>query len=364
MACTATSHQMALTDEFRFLVDCCHFSFARRDSSPIHNLDRPLDWPRVLDLARFHRVQGLVSYALSSFPETNQPQVAADIQADAEAIAAHNLRLTWESKRLLTAFSGAGAPLVFLKGLPLGVLAYGNPAFKSAIDIDLLVDPADLQTAAELLADEGYALIAPRRRDLRAWHLRWKESVWAKADLQIDLHTRTADNPRLIHGVGAHSPRQLVKVAEGLELPTLADDELFAYLAVHGASSAWFRLKWLSDFAGFLCSRSAEELQHLYRRSQELAAGRAAGQALLLADELFGTLASHSALANELRRDRATVSLFRTAFKLLTGVPGEPTDRLFGTFPIHRSQFQLLPGMSYRLSELSHQAARMLTRVP
>jgi hypothetical protein len=153
-----------------------------------------------------------------------------------------------------------------------------------------------------------------------------------------------------------------VSVSTDLQLPTLADEELFAYLAVHGASSAWFRLKWISDFAGFLHGRSAEELRHLYRRSQELRAGRASGQALLLAHELFGTLQQCAALAEQLRRDPTILSLYRTALRLVAGEPVEPTARSFGTLPIHRTQFQLSPDPAYKISELSRQVMRLLTR--
>ena len=77
-----------------------------------------------------------------------------------------------------------------------------------------------------------------------------------------------------------HSPAQEVEIAPGIALPTLADEELFAYLAVHGASSAWFRLKWIADFAAILDARTGAEIERIYQKSQVLGAGRAAGQAL------------------------------------------------------------------------------------
>jgi hypothetical protein len=321
-----------------------------------------MEWARFLKLVRFHRVEGFVWNALSSGPDPIPDEVRAELSQASSAIVADNLKLAVDCHTLLSNFRAAGVPLLFLKGSTLGALAYANPALKSAIDIDLLVDPVDLQIASELLRNAGYSLVAPRRHDLIAWHRGWKESVWAKGDLQIDLHTRTADNPRLIRGIGVHSPGQMLSIAEGIELPTLADEELFAYLAVHGASSAWFRLKWISDFGGFLYGRSSEDLLHLYGRSQKLGAGRAAGQALLLAHELFGALQVSPALADELRRDRTIVSLYRTALQLVTGEPVEPTEHRFGTFPIHRSQFQLLPGIGYKLSELSQQVRRIVIR--
>jgi hypothetical protein len=280
-----------------------------------------------------------------------------------------NLQSTAECRSLLERFEAAHVPLLFLKGLTLGALAYGNPAIKSAIDVDLLIEPNDLGKAVDLLRSAGYELIAPRspatERSLRNWHVGWKESVWAKTSpqVQIDLHTRTADNIRLVPTIDVHSPHQRVEIAVGIHLPTLATDELFAYLAVHGASSAWFRVKWISDFAALVHGRTGEEIVRLYRRSQDLGAGRAAGQALLLADSLFETLQSVPHLRSELMSDRATRSLYRAALRLVTGAPREPTTTPGGTLTIHWTQFLLLPGLGYKLSELKRQAGRLLAAV-
>jgi len=349
--------------EFDFAVECCRCSFAGAKHSafaPPMNLA----WGEFLRLARFHRIEGLAWNALadSDLPSERRKELSEM----AASIAATNLLAAEECRTLQDRFKGAGVPLLILKGLPLGALAYGNAALKSAIDIDLLIHPAELGEAARLLRENDYRLRAPRESSgdqaLHQWHRGWKESVWRKEGVQIDLHTRTADNPRLIPSIDVNSPRQWVSVSTDLQLPTLADEELFAYLTVHGASSAWFRLKWISDFAGFLHGRSAEELRHLYRRSQELGAGRAPGQALLLAHELFGTLQHCAALAEELRRDPTILSLYRTALRVVAGEPVEPTARRCGTLPIHRTQFQLLPGPAYKFSELSRQVMRLLTR--
>jgi hypothetical protein len=273
------------------------------------------------------------------------------------------------SRRLLEAFDSAAIPLLFVKGLTLGALAYGNPAVKSAIDVDILIDAADLRQASKPLRNCGFELVAPSTSagdgKLERWHRHWKESVWASElpPVQLDLHTRLADNPRLIPTIDVHAPRQTVDIGNELQLPTLAAEELFAYLAVHGASSAWFRLKWISDFAGFLHRTGNAKLDTFYRRSQELGAGRAAGQALLLVDELFGSLESEPGLREELFRDKATVRLFHIALRLMCGEPVEPTERRWGTWPIHRTQFDLLPGVGFKLSELSSQLRRRTSRL-
>ena len=354
---------MSLTPEFRLAVDCCRLNFGGATKTCDAG---EVDWNLFLDLVQFHRVEGLAWNALSANPSGVPDAVVAKLSAAAKAIAAQNLQAAVDCQALLERFDAAGVPLLFLKGLTLGALAYGNPALKSAIDVDLLIDPKDLGKAAELLRAAGYGLAAPRNspadRVLHAWHRNWKESVWSKSSpgLQIDLHTRTADNLRLIPSIDVQAPRQSVELGGDIRLPTLADDELFAYLTVHGASSAWFRLKWISDFAAFLHNRTSPDIERLYERSQQFGAGRAAGQELLLADELFGTLEALPELRRRLSRDRATRVLCDIALHCVAGAPIEPTQRRLGTLPIHRTQFLLLPGLAYKLSEVARQANRLL----
>ena len=98
-------------------------------------------------------------------------------------------------------------------------------------------------------------------------------------------------------------------------------------------------------------------MERLYRRSQELGAGRAAAQALLLSDSVYGTLRELDTLRAELVRDPVNRLLHAAALKQLAGRadPIEPTARAFGTAIIHLSQFALLPGWRFKMSELVRQ---------
>ena len=354
---------MQLSPEFSLAVQCCRTNFAGAQAETVTLPSSGVDWAKFIDTVRFHRVEGLVGSALGSVavPET----VGKQLSMAALRIAAESLGLAAECGALKDRFAAASVPLLFLKGSTLAALAYRNPALKTSIDIDIFVDPADLAAAANLLRDAGYRQTVPGlSRPLADWHRRSKESVWVKdsTGMQIDLHTRPADNPHLVPSLSVHSPRQLVDIGSGLLLPTFAADELFAYLAVHGGTSSWFRLKWLCDFAAFLNSKDAAEIDHLYRRSQELGAGRCAAQGLLLADRPFATLARNQPLRDELQRDRAAGLLARLSFALLTKDPSEPTERLFGTLPLHLAPFLLMTGWRYKSSELLGQAGKLSAR--
>ena len=104
--------------------------------------------------------------------------------------------------------------------------------------------------------------------------------------------------------------------------------------------------------SGLLHDRSAQDLEEIYRRSLELGAGRAAQQALLLADALFGTLESNLRLRAELQADGPARRLCRLGLAFLSEA-GEPTERRLGTIPIHWTHFKLLGGTRAKLAELS-----------
>lgn len=202
---------VAISHEFRLALDCCRGAFLRRKASPKRGPAEPIDWPAFLRVVQLHRVQGLVWRGIAAAGDV-PPQIAEDLSNDAAIIAAANLRAAAESRELLSDFERAGTSLLFIKGLTLGALAYGDIAIKSGVDIDLLVAHAQLDKAAQSLMNRGYRLVIPpdpySRDRLAAWHRLHKESVWSNSErkIQIDLHTRLADNSRLIPAIGIDSP--------------------------------------------------------------------------------------------------------------------------------------------------------------
>jgi hypothetical protein len=248
---------------------------------------------------------------------------------------------------------------LFVKGLVVGALAYRSPFLKQSWDIDVLVAADRLEDAAVVLHRLGYELEFPRFNDdwprLGRWHAVQKDSAWRHrtSGLVVELHSRLSDNPLLIPGVGLASPRQHVAVTDAISLPTLAEEEMFAHLCVHGASSAWFRLKWISDLAA-LVTRTDTDVGGLYRRSQELGAGRCAGQALILARQLFDTPLDDG-LLRSIESNAMHHRLAQLAFNQL--LAPEPLSSPLGTATIHASQLLLLPDLRFKLSEAHRQLA-------
>lgn len=350
--------------ELQLIIYSCRSTFSGR--APLNDLPGTrVDWNRVADLSRRHRVQGLVWDGLEALRDEIPGQFADRLHEDAQEVIRANLQIAAESNRLLKNFQSADVDLLFLKGLALGALAYRNPYLKMGWDIDLLVSPQQLGAAAQLLRSAGYNPVVPdsaNDRQLVEWHDTRKESVWRAANgaFYIDLHTRLADNPAMLPSVGMGSSRQVARLGGNIDLPTLGPEEEFAYLAVHGASSAWFRLKWAADLAGLLSAKGSGEIEHLYDRSQQLGAGRAAAQALLLIDGLFG-LGLEPRFRSRLESDPLNRWLVRTGLREMRN-PEEPTQRPLGTLMIHLSQLALMPGARFAISEARRQFREVTSR--
>jgi hypothetical protein len=359
-----------LTPEFELVAACCRWPADAAADERIRAAAQAVDWPLVAAVSARHRVDALVAHGLARAGVAVPDAVAGPLREGARRILIENLGLAAESARVRAGMEAAGVRPLFVKGVTLAALAYGSLAYKHGWDIDLLVAREQLEPAAAALDSAGYALIlpkAPRSRErLAEWHAHWKESVWKhrESGVHVELHTSLYDHPAVLSEVGPHSPALEVEVAPGIRLPTLGRDALFAYLCVHGASSAWFRLKWIADLAALLGGASEEEVERLYRRSQALGAGRASAQGLLLARRLFG-LDLPAALAAELERDRVNRWLLAVAMRKLAGrtVTREVTDTPLGTATIHLMQLGLLPGVRFKLSEIGRQLVRPQDRL-
>jgi hypothetical protein len=288
--------------------------------------------------------------------------LAARFKGEAQATTAENLRAALECKRLHEAFTKARLPLLFVKGLTLSKMAYGSASLKMSRDVDLLVLPEQVAEAGRLLRQLGYRpQLAADPARLTRWH-RWsKESGWIGTNgLLVELHGRLTDNSRLLPMLRSDGPHQLVSIAPGISLPTLRDEHLISYLAVHGASSAWFRLKWLVDLHALLAGADAQRIGAVHSAMRALGAGRAAGQAMLLLHLVYDVPLPDD-LARALKADRIVHWLTAEALRQMAA-PTEPTERRGGTLGIHATQLMIGEHWTYPLSEGLRRAGEIIAR--
>ena len=120
-------------------------------------LATPLQWPLVLERAYSHQVYPLLYRNLRDLGFPGVPEtVQAELKGLFMANALRNQLLAEELARLLGLFSEAGIRVVPLKGVALAQSLYGDTAARVCADIDLLVPPASLAQAIELILAAGY----------------------------------------------------------------------------------------------------------------------------------------------------------------------------------------------------------------
>jgi Uncharacterised nucleotidyltransferase len=133
----------------------------------------------------------------------------------------------------------------------------------------------------------------------------------------------------------------------------LGDEDLFAYLCMHGALHWWNRLKWVADVNALLTSRPGDEIERLVRAAEARGVGRAAAQALLVCRRLMGTTLP-ARLTATLDKSATLRWLEATALNAVTTGQGEhhPHEVRFGTTRGSLSTFLLSRSWRYRLAEL------------
>jgi hypothetical protein len=349
----------ALSAEFRLAAACAMWRPSDYRNEAIRVAAAAVvDWPRFVRLTGRHRIFGLVHDGLTRAHPKLPPEIVRGIRAQAQNLVRQDLAMAAECVRLQHVFGKAGVPILFLKGVPLAKFAFGNLGLRSSQDIDLLVSSDVLPAAIALLTAAGYRrynpppdigddmlrLLMPLRKDFGFAH--------PSTGMIIELHWRLFLNPYAMVGASIMESSRTVRLSAGEELLALGDEDLFAYLCMHGACHWWNRLQWLADINALL-SATDRGIDQLIGAATARGAGRAADQALLLCSRLFATSLPATVLSKS-KNSAITHWLEATALAAMTSDQGEhePRDARFGTTRGSLSTLLLSRSWLYRLAEL------------
>jgi len=156
-----------------------------------------IDWVAILRRANFYHTAALLRFNLAEagLPDAAPPQFRSELDEISRAWAARHLATVSEAARLVAALNEAGIVALPLKGAALMLGNYYPQAgLRAALDIDLLVDPAQIEIAERIAEDCGYVEI-PGRRDVRPRQRLANERnhSWPRrgsAGLILELHHR------------------------------------------------------------------------------------------------------------------------------------------------------------------------------
>lgn len=275
--------------EFELLLTCC-----RPKPSTAHFLRQQelaatgLGTRKVLELGIRHKVSPLLycnlrHHLAGTFSDELLDKLAEQHRRNKQRVL-QSLQATHELAR-----AGQDLRLIVMKGLDVAARAYGDLAARQVGDIDILVDPEQLDEAVTVLEEQGWNLDQPEilsaatRKILLRNH---NHCLFIRKRFpHMELHWRATHNP--FEFPINDWPALSVSKKSNIGIPGLNNEDLMIYLCLHGAKHDWGRLKWLFDLPNILDTHDID-WPRLWQRADRLGAGLAIQQGLLLAQEYCG----------------------------------------------------------------------------
>jgi hypothetical protein len=224
------------------------------------NASRPdaIHWPLFLDLVVRHRVTPVIHKTLPDLVQHVPEHVVGELRREYRRNAKRALRLSAETVRLIKLLKENGIHAIPLKGTMLALRLHGDMSARYAGDLDLLIDPADMDRADLVIRKFGYARkypvsnISSTQKALFKRHFCAFEYKSAQAEIKLELHSRLTSSYLIDFPFDYLKREGRNIVVGGQQIPVLPEAEEFLFLCAHGSLHRWYRLFWLYDVAVYI----------------------------------------------------------------------------------------------------------------
>jgi hypothetical protein len=272
--------------EMELLLECAR---ARFSSSKVRRSDESIDWQKVIRMAMRHRVLPILYQQLGS-GDGVPDSVREKLRDLYSSNAARNMARSAELMNLLRTFDSHGLSVMCFRGPVLAETLYGDIALRQFSDLDLLVRPNDVASVSKILAATGYDphFRLNERQQQALIRFRTERGFIRSADrLAVDVHWRLLPMPFAFEDDDVLWSRSVRTAIQGVELPTLDDEDMVLFLCIHGAKHGWDQLALLCDLAEMTCARPKLKWEEILRRARKAGKQRMVVVGLLLINELF-----------------------------------------------------------------------------
>ena len=257
-------------------------------------LSTPLHWPVIMERARSHQIYPLVYRTLSDLGFSGVPEpVQSGLRNLYLANALRNQLLAEELARVLSLLGDSAIPVTPLKGVPLALTLFADPAARVCGDIDILVRPADITRAIDLILASGYSgqINHPYFSKLALRHGRHfsvtREGRGISFVLEVHwiLVQHSSKNSEAVRDLWAETrPQTCFEV----QARSLSPEWEFLYLCMHAADHDWQALKWLADIHQIVLSGKVNWRKAM-EEAERLELGPVIRQTLAVSSLLLGT---------------------------------------------------------------------------
>ncbi len=241
-------------------------------------------------LADEHGVIAHLAAGLSTVPDARLPAALLEsLRSRHRSQLLFTLSMTAELFRILELLRKSQIKCVVVKGPVLSLRAYGDPAARQYVDLDLLVRHGDIRRAAEMLIAAGYESRVPAAA-IRAGRIPG-EYLFRRPNTNIIFELHTEDSFRYFPmplPIENYFQQRVFLPLDGQPVPVLSVEHELVFIAIHGAKHFWQRLMWISDVAAMVHNRSELNWKNVRQAAAEVGAERMVRVALLLSERLLG----------------------------------------------------------------------------
>jgi Uncharacterised nucleotidyltransferase len=291
--------QPSRESEIQLILGCAQTVIPSDQAEQISRLlSQPLDWDYVLFTATRNGLLPLLSWnLLENFPESLPNEIKEGLSSFYQSHMLENLFLSFKLTEIVRLLEKNGIPVFSFKGPTLAISAYGAPALRHFVDLDILVKPRHFDKSIEMLLGNGYksnSRSGPLKRKILFFTRKKDVNLFSPDNrVRVELHWKLS---------GSHFslPFELDQLWNrmdslnfgGTELRVLAFNDLFVYLCLHGARHGWERIGWICDLRELIQRRKAVEgninWEEVRRHAKDHGCERVVELGLFLVQKFFG----------------------------------------------------------------------------
>ncbi len=252
------THQDISSTELQLLLSSCkELLYPNANRGLVETFLSKVDYNKLLRLIRRHQIAPVIYQSLKDFADKMSPGFSHELRGDIQRIQLKALSTKAFLYVLNNKLKEKEIELFLLKGIALAEKYYGDIGLRDVMDLDLLVEPQNLDTVIQLLQELGYSIsgeystFSNKQKEfvkyidyhfgfskIKEGHPRYVELHWA-------LRNRFGNF--VLDPFICKQEKSTQSIVNQEYLLELSEIDNFLFLCTHGAEHAFYRLKWLVD---------------------------------------------------------------------------------------------------------------------
>lgn len=214
-----------------------------------------IDWELMIRLSLHHRVYPFLYPKLSRMQGEAVPSLVTQrLKWEYRRNTVQMLQLSGEMGNIGESLARLNIRSLFLKGPVLAQDLYGDISLRTSRDLDFIVPMEQLTETEALLVSLGYVKEEEFESILGDWKWREHHNTFnhpAKY-IKVEVHWRLSPGPSKEPDFDELWKHARTSSQLGQNVHYLGREDLFLFLAAHGARHGWSRLRWLLDIKQLL----------------------------------------------------------------------------------------------------------------